>query len=329
MPVSAGWSTRSRRSPATAARARRRHRRHRLPRRRADPARRHADHLRPRARDARAPPSAAPSELGIDERALPPDRRRVDRPAGRQPRRRAVPLGLHADGRRRGRAARDTRRVLRPGGRVALAAWGDPGRQPVERRCPCKELVARGLVEPPPPGAPGQFAWAPEGAIAETLDAAGFVEYEVESVPFTMRYPSVDDWWQASNDMSLRVLEAREPCAGRAEIVATRSASGPRRLDGRGRLAGAPRAGRGWPRRPRRPPRPMFYDNDADLACSTARPSPSSATARRATPTRSTSRTPASTSSSACAPTRPPSSRPARAASRSPTSPTPPRAATS
>ena len=103
-------------------------------------------------------------------------------------------------------ALRDTRRVLRPGGRLALAAWGDPDDNPWTV-LPVRELEERGLVERVPPG-PGQFAWASEGTTEDNLDAAGFVEYEVQSLPFTMRYPSVRAWWQASKDMSLRVKEA-------------------------------------------------------------------------------------------------------------------------
>jgi SAM-dependent methyltransferase len=98
-------------------------------------------------------------------------------------------------------ALRETRRVLRPGARAALAAWADPDENPWST-LPGRELIARGLAEPPQPGLPGQFAWAREGMIAEQLEAAGFGEHHVEAVDFTIDYRSAADWWASNSDYS-------------------------------------------------------------------------------------------------------------------------------
>jgi SAM-dependent methyltransferase len=103
-------------------------------------------------------------------------------------------------------ALRDTRRVLKPGARVALAAWTAPQDNPWTV-LPVLELLDRGYAEPVPPG-PGQFFWAPDGTIAENLEAAGFVEYEVDAIEFAMRFESVSEYWQVQKDMSLRVRDA-------------------------------------------------------------------------------------------------------------------------
>jgi SAM-dependent methyltransferase len=105
-------------------------------------------------------------------------------------------------------ALQETRRILRPGGRVALAAWAGAA----ENRwssLPIELLDERGLIEPVEPGPGGQFAWAEEGIIADHLEGAGFVEYEVEVVDFPIRYPSVEAWWATSRSMSIRAGRAR------------------------------------------------------------------------------------------------------------------------
>jgi SAM-dependent methyltransferase len=112
-------------------------------------------------------------------------------------------------------ALRETRRVLKPGGRLALAAWRGPEENPWSA-IPAREMVRRGLIEPVAPGEPGQFAWAPEGMIAEQLGAAGFVEHEVAEVRFTHTYSSLDDYWKTQSEMSGRIqtsLDGVDPAA--------------------------------------------------------------------------------------------------------------------
>ena len=100
-----------------------------------------------------------------------------------------------------------TRRVLKPGARLALAAWTGPDDN-LWSSLPARELIRRGLEERPDPGAPGQFAWAVEGLIGERLEEAGFVEYEVTAVDFTVAYDSLEDWWASTRDMSMRFADA-------------------------------------------------------------------------------------------------------------------------
>jgi SAM-dependent methyltransferase len=103
-------------------------------------------------------------------------------------------------------ALRETRRVLKQGGKVALAAWTGP-EDNEWASIPVKILRARGLLEPDPPG-PGQFAWAQEGDVAEHIESAGFVDYRVESVNFEFRFSDVEDWWRHQVRTSTRTADA-------------------------------------------------------------------------------------------------------------------------
>jgi SAM-dependent methyltransferase len=104
-------------------------------------------------------------------------------------------------------ALRETRRVLRSGGRLALAAWAGREHNPwIE--LPSRELVARGLAEPPPQGVPGPFAWADAGLIEAQLDAAGFTEHHVEALDFDRPYRSAADWWNDHVTVSTWFAEA-------------------------------------------------------------------------------------------------------------------------
>jgi len=91
-------------------------------------------------------------------------------------------------------ALRETRRVLRPGGRVALAAWTDGAGNPWATRFG-RVLIDRGLMEPDPPGTPGPLALGEPGRIEELLDATGFDDVEVDVIDLAHRRPSLDAWW--------------------------------------------------------------------------------------------------------------------------------------
>ena len=118
-------------------------------------------------------------------------------------------------------ALRETRRILRPGARVALAAWTSPTENPWAS-IPMRELVERGLLERPDPDAPGQFAWARTGIIADRLEGAGFGEHEVDVVDFALRFDSFDDWIATERHLASRLrdtLDRLDP-AERDDVLA-------------------------------------------------------------------------------------------------------------
>ena len=92
-------------------------------------------------------------------------------------------------------ALREARRVLRPGGRIALAAWRQIEANPwmaIARA----EFEARGLTLPPDPEAPGPFRFGAEGKIVDLLHDAGFLEVQVATVDLVWELASLDDWWE-------------------------------------------------------------------------------------------------------------------------------------
>jgi SAM-dependent methyltransferase len=98
-------------------------------------------------------------------------------------------------------ALRETRRVLRPGGRVSLAAWDAPEANPWVTAA--LEVARERFDLPrPAPDDPGPFSFARAGRIGELLEAAGFLEPSVEAVDLRMAYASFDEWWEVTLDLN-------------------------------------------------------------------------------------------------------------------------------
>ena len=118
----------------------------------------------------------------------------------------------------------ETRRVLRPGGRLALAVWGALERNPFFAII-AVSLVQRGHIEPPePPPAPGPFSMASAQRTEGLLRSAGFVEVRTEEVPGRFVLPDVHEYLSVISDtagpiaLALRGLAEPDHAAVKADV---------------------------------------------------------------------------------------------------------------
>jgi SAM-dependent methyltransferase len=119
-------------------------------------------------------------------------------------------------------ALAETRRVLRAGGRLALAVWDAIERNPWAR-LPAMELMERGLTTPAANHTPGPFALGDRGRLLELLQRTGFAEARVEAIDLLRRHTSFEELWSSTLDLSRSFHDAvlARPASEIAEIEAS------------------------------------------------------------------------------------------------------------
>jgi SAM-dependent methyltransferase len=120
-------------------------------------------------------------------------------------------------------ALSETRRVLRPGGCLALSVWSAPERNPWAS-IGGRILVERGHMPPPEAGTPGVFSMASEERTRGLLGGAGFTSVRTEEVPVRFAFRDLDDYERWVKEvagafaMVVRGLSEQEREALKAEL---------------------------------------------------------------------------------------------------------------
>ena len=118
----------------------------------------------------------------------------------------------------------ETRRVLRPGGRVALAVWGEMERNPWIAIVGISLGLRGQIPPPPPPPAPGPFSMAGAERVESFLHEAGFTRVRLAEVHGRFAVRDADHYLGLIGDtagpfgLALRGLGDHDRAAVRGDI---------------------------------------------------------------------------------------------------------------
>jgi SAM-dependent methyltransferase len=133
------------------------------------------------------------------------------------------------------RALAEIKRVLVPGGVVALQVWGPPEESPYFANA-VGPFAQRLAPPPPPPDAPSPLRFAAPGKLVDALTAAGFGDTREERRSMVLPWPGPpDELWQHIYDIAIPLRPLFDGLSGveRAAAVAESVAGYAKYYDGR------------------------------------------------------------------------------------------------
>ncbi len=114
------------------------------------------------------------------------------------------------------------RRALKEGGRISVACWAEPAKNPF--LSVLMQVLGNYMELPaPPPGTPGIFALADRDLLHRTIEQAGFSNIKVEELAFdVLEVADGQAYWEAISDLAAPVmaLVAQLPEEARTAYIA-------------------------------------------------------------------------------------------------------------